>query len=119
MWKGLNDLRQIRFDEKLLRVEEFNRMHETCIEFIWKSVEESTAAHIVVVTHHLPTPQVVAPHHKGFVLNSAFASEYGNLIAGSRIDAWNYGLRIPISTLGLVASALSATKWDMFLKMNI
>ena len=91
VWKGMNDFRQIKFDGKLLQVDEFNRMHENCIGFIRKSVEESTAAHIVVVTHHLPTLQAVAPHHKGSVLNSAFASEYGELIANSRIDAWIYG----------------------------
>ncbi len=66
VWKGMNDFRQIKFDGKLLQVDEFNRMHETCISFIRKSVEESTATHIVVVTHHLPTLRVVAPHHKGF-----------------------------------------------------
>ena len=91
VWKGMNDFRQIKFGGKLLQVEEFNRMHKTCIDFIRKSIKESTAAHIVVVTHHLPTLQVVAPHHKGYVLNSAFASEYGELIANSRIDAWIYG----------------------------
>ena len=91
VWKGMNDFRQIKFDGKLLQVDEFNRMHENCIGFIQKSVEESTAAHIVVVTHHLPTLQAVAPHHKSSVLNSAFASEYGELIANSRIDAWIYG----------------------------
>ena len=89
--KGMNDFRQIKFEGKLLQVEEFNWMHETCIDFIRKSIKESTAAHIVVVTHHLPTLQVVAPHHRGSVLNSAFASEYGELIANSRIDAWIYG----------------------------
>ena len=66
-------------------------MHEISIDFIRKSIKESTAAHIVVVTHYLPTLQVVAPHHRGSVLNSAFASEYGELIANSRIDAWIYG----------------------------
>ena len=38
VWKGMNDFRQIKFDGKLLQVEEFNRMHETCIDFIRKSV---------------------------------------------------------------------------------
>ena len=55
-------------------------MHETCIDFIRKSIKESTAAHIVVVTHHLPTLQVVAPHHRGSVLlkeSVAFASKIG------------------------------------------
>ena len=88
VWKGMNDFRQIKFDGKLLQVDDFNRMHETCIGFIRKSIEESTAAHIVVVTHHLPTLQVVAPYHRGSVLNSAFASEYGDLIADGQIDAW-------------------------------
>ena len=66
VWKGMNDFRQIKFGGK------------------------STANHIVVVTHHLPTLQVVAAHHRGSVLNNAFASEYDNLIANSRIDAWIY-----------------------------
>ena len=83
----INNFRQIKFGGKLLQVDEFNRMHENCIDFIQKSVEESTAAHIP----HLPTLQTVAPHHRGSVLNSAFASEYGDLIANSRINAWIYG----------------------------
>ena len=91
VWKGMNDFRQIKFGGKLLQVEEFNWMHEICIGFIRKNIEESTANHIVVVTHHLPTLQVVAAHHRGSVLNNAFASDYDNLIANSRIDAWIYG----------------------------
>lgn len=91
VWKGMNDFRQIKFDGKLLQVEEFNRMHETCMDFIRKSVEESTASHIVVVTHHLPTLEVVAPQHKSSVLNSAFATDLSQLIADNRIDAWIYG----------------------------
>ena len=66
-------------------------MHDFCLGHIKKSLAESTAKHIVVVTHHLPTLQVVASQHKGSVLNSAFATEYEELISGSRIDAWIYG----------------------------
>lgn len=33
---------------------------------------------------------VVAPQHMDSLLNSAFVSEYGDLIAGSRIDARIY-----------------------------
>ena len=39
----------------------------------------------------MPTFQVVAPCHKDLVLNSAFASDYGDLISNNRIDAWIYG----------------------------
>ena len=44
-----------------------------------------------MVTHHLPTLSVVAPQHKGSVLNGAFATELGDFIADSRIDVWIYG----------------------------
>ena len=88
VWKGMNDFRQIKFGGKLLQVEEFNWMHEICIGFIRKNIEESTANHIVVVTHHLPTLQVVAAQHRGSVLNSAFASEYDNLIANNHKDIY-------------------------------
>ena len=89
--KSMNDFHQIKFDGKLLQVEKFNRIHKTCMGFIRKSVEKSTASHIMVVTHHLPTFEVVAPQYKNSILNSAFASEYGDWIAHSRIDAWSYG----------------------------
>ena len=70
-------------------------MLEVCINFIRKSVEESTAVHIAVVTHHLPTLQVVAPHHKGSVLNSAFAGEYGDLIADNDLELYAKAQSIP------------------------
>lgn len=91
VWKGLNDFRQTMYKGKLLQTEAYNQMHDFCLGHIKKSLAESTAEHIVVVTHHLPTLQVVAPQHKGSVLNSAFASEYGDLTGNSRINAWIYG----------------------------
>ena len=72
VWKGMNDFRQIMYNSKLLQTEEFNKMHSFCLDFIKQSL-------------------VVAPHHKGSVLNSAFATELSRLIADSRIDAWIYG----------------------------
>ena len=70
---------------------DFNAEHEKCLDFIKRSVAESTAEHIVVVTHHLPTMAVVAPEHKRSLLNSAFATELGDFIADNRIDAWIFG----------------------------
>ena len=66
-------------------------MHGYCLEFIKKSVAESTADKVVVVTHHLPTRLVVAQEHKDSLINSAFSTELGEFIADSRIDAWIYG----------------------------
>ena len=66
-------------------------MHTFCLDFIKQNLTESTAKHIVVVTHHLPTLEVVANHHKGSVLNSSFATDLSELISDSHIDTWIYG----------------------------
>ena len=89
--RGLNDFHQILYDGHLFTPYDYNLEHEKCFSFLKKAVEESTAQHIVVVSHHLPSLSVVAPQHKGSVLNGAFATELGNYIANTRIDAWIYG----------------------------
>ena len=73
IWQGMNDFYQIRYGGKNFLPGHFNDEHEKCLAFIKKSVAESDAKHIVVVTHHLPTMAVVAPHHKRSPLNTAFA----------------------------------------------
>ena len=89
--RGMPDFRQINYDGHRLTTTNYNTEHAKCLSFIKKSVAESTAEHIVVVTHHLPTMAVVAPEHKDSLLNSAFATELGDFIADSRIDAWIFG----------------------------
>ena len=89
--RGMNDFRQIMYDGRRFMPEDFNLEHEKCLRFLKQAVKESTAKHIVVVTHHLPSLAVVAARHMGSVLNGAFATELGNFIADSRIDAWIYG----------------------------
>ena len=89
--RGMPDFRQIMYDGHRLTPTDYNTEHAKCLSFIKKSVAESTAEHIVVVTHHLPTMAVVAPEHKRSLLNSAFATELGDFIADSRIDVWIFG----------------------------
>lgn len=89
--RGLNDFYQILCNDNRLVPDNFNAEHERCKQFIMKSIAESKSKHIVVVTHHLPTLQAVAPQHQGSTLSSAFAVEMGHFIAESRIDYWIYG----------------------------
>jgi predicted phosphodiesterase len=89
--RGMNDFQQIMYEGRRFTTDDFNLEHEKCLAFLKKAVQESTAKHIVVVTHHLPTLSVVAAQHRGSILNSAFATELGNFIADSRIDVWIYG----------------------------
>ena len=89
--RGMNDFRQIMYDGHRFTPDDFNLEHEKCLKFLKQAVKESTAKYIVVVTHHLPTLAVVASQHMGSVLNGAFATELGNYIVDSRINAWIYG----------------------------
>lgn len=85
------DFRQIMCEGRRLTPADYNATHRRCLAFIKRSVAESDAEHIVVVTHHLPTMAVVAPQHQESRLNSAFATELREFISESRIDAWIFG----------------------------
>ena len=91
VWRGMNDFHRVLYHGRLFTPDDFNWEHERSLHFLKKVVAESTAKHIVVVTHHLPTLAVVTSRHVGSVLNSAFATELGDFIADSRIDYWIYG----------------------------
>ena len=91
VWQGMNDFRQIMYDGHRLTPDFFNQEHEKCMAFLNHAVQDSSAKHIVVVTHHLPTKKVVADQHLDSGLNAAFATELGDFIADSRIDVWIYG----------------------------
>lgn len=91
VFRGMNDFHQILYDKHRLRIEDFNAEHEKCLAFIKQSVLKSTAKHIVVATHHLPTFQAVAKERINDSMNNAYVTELGNFIADSRIDYWIYG----------------------------
>lgn len=72
---GMNDYTQILYNKHRLIPQNINDEFER----------------IVVVTHHLPTFAAIEDKHKGNVLNAAYATELGDLIADTRISAWIYG----------------------------
>lgn len=91
IWRGLADFHQTLCQGEPLTVNQYNQFHGYCLNFIKTAVAESSANHIVVVTHHLPTTLVVAQRHHSSPLNSAFATELGDYIVDSNIDVWIYG----------------------------
>lgn len=88
---AVSDFKRIRNGEELLTWERFNAEHERCVDFIKSSVAQSSAKHIVVVSHHLPSGVLSAPEHKGSPINGAFAAELFDYIYDSPIDYWIYG----------------------------
>lgn len=89
--RGVTDFHRIRNGQFRLSAQRFNQEHETCQEFIERSVAASKAKHIIVATHHVPSYELMADEFKGSPINGAFTVELGNYIAGSHIDYWIYG----------------------------
>lgn len=89
--QGVTDFRRIRNGEYRLTWDRFNDEYERCVEFIKRSVVQSTARKRVVVTHHVPSFDLMAEEFKGSRINGAFTSDLNILIEALPIDYWIYG----------------------------
>jgi hypothetical protein len=54
-------------------------------------IAKSSAKHIFVVTHHVPSLQLASPDFAGSKINGAFTVELEEYIASSPIEYWIYG----------------------------
>jgi len=50
-----NDFRLIKMGENILTVQDYNKEHEKCLNFIKKAMNESKAKTKIIVTHHVPS----------------------------------------------------------------
>ena len=89
--RGVADFHRILYGENLLTSSDFNREHQHCLEFIKNSVNASKAKCKIVVTHHVPSFQLVSPEFQGSRINGSFTVELADYIADSGIDYWIYG----------------------------
>lgn len=88
---GVTDFHRIRVGEESLTWPRFNEEHERCLAYLQRAVAESRARHIVVVTHHVPTFQLIYPEFANKSYSGAFAVELAPYIARSPIDYWIFG----------------------------
>jgi hypothetical protein len=89
--QGLTDFNQILNDGEPLTFTELNKEHGRCLAFIKEKVGQSRAEHIIVVSHHVPSFQLVSPDFKKNRTNGIFAGELDKFIETSPIKYWIYG----------------------------
>jgi predicted phosphohydrolase len=89
--RAMNDFKLILCGGSKLSVAVYNQLHWQARQYIFKAIENSTARHKVVLTHHVPTFMNYPPKYKGSALNEAFATEMHDYIASSGVDSWIYG----------------------------
>lgn len=88
---GVADFKVIRDGSHRLSWNRFNDEHDKCVEFIRRSVEHSKALTKIVVTHHVPSFDLMAGEFKGSLINGAFTSDLNSLMESLPIDYWIYG----------------------------
>ncbi len=83
----VNDFRAI----KEMNVDLYNELHQISREFLKSSVVTKSLLPVIVMTHHLPSFQLVAEEYKNHThLNKYFASKSDDLFVPT-IKAWIYG----------------------------
>ena len=89
--RGINDFQRILYNGETLTWDNFNREHDKCFRFIQDEVSKSTAEHIIVVTHHVPSFQLTSLDFALSKVNGAFTVELAPYIEDSPIEYWIFG----------------------------
>lgn len=87
----ISDFKRILYKDDILTSANFNKEHKRCLEFIQSAVKSSSANTKVVVSHHVPSFQMLSPEFIGSRANGAFTVELSEYIENSGIDYWIYG----------------------------
>jgi predicted phosphodiesterase len=94
---GLNDYNYIYKssnyeDRKIIQVSDTNLFHQMSLYFIEEELKKPFIGKTVLLTHHLPSYQVISPQYKDSLLNAAFASRLDDLIQENpHISLWVCG----------------------------
>lgn len=84
----INDIRYI----KDMTISKYNQLHQEAVDFLTQTL--STSIPTIVITHHLPSMEVVSEKYKNDVYNQWFASsslEHVLETATNHVPLWIYG----------------------------
>lgn len=74
-----------------MNVADTNAMHVKTINYITKLLTDEWKGKTVVMTHHLPHPECVAPQFYGSSLNAFFMTDLDHILDKFDIDVWCHG----------------------------
>jgi predicted phosphohydrolase len=86
-----SDFHVIRNNGRDLTVEQYNRMHESCLSFLKEELGREKKGITIVVTHHMPTFLNYSEEVKKDAISEAFAVELSDLIEKTGPDYWIFG----------------------------
>jgi DNA repair exonuclease SbcCD nuclease subunit len=69
----------------------YRNMHYASVDWLETELVKPWDGKTVVVTHHMPSYECVAPQYRASTINSGFATELDFICQHYNIDAWMYG----------------------------
>lgn len=87
--RAVTDFKRILYNGEILTFADFNQEHKRCFNFINEAVKQNK--NTIVVTHHVPSFEMLCPKFEGSLINGAFTVELGDFIKSSDINYWIYG----------------------------
>lgn len=78
---SMNDYRHIKIGKRRLHPDDTNQLHQAAVGFIDREVDKRT----IVVTHHMPSYDLVSKEFEGDILNQAYASNLNPLVARAKM----------------------------------
>lgn len=90
---GMNDFRLVRKGDRVFDPEDAYNIHQTDKEWIATKLAElaNGVTTRIVVSHHLPSFQVVSKGFRDNRLNGAYASDLDDFMSENRVDYWIHG----------------------------
>jgi len=87
----VNDYNKIKYGDHIVTIDDMNKVHLNCLNFIKKSLKESKSKYKVVVTHHVPSKKLIIPEFKKSNIKEAFMVDLTSFIKKSGANYWIYG----------------------------
>jgi hypothetical protein len=88
---GLTDCRRIVYEGRKFNSQDYTQIHNKCFAWLRNAIEQSSAIHKIIITHHCPTFNFKDPRFIESQINSAFCAPLNSFIEQSDIKAWIFG----------------------------
>ena len=113
----MNDFKVIRRDPSFSRLRAMDAalIHKNTLDWLGRSLEQSSSAKNVVITHHAPSKKSLREKSKDHIVSAAYASDLEHFINTHKPDYWLHGhihdsLDYPVSDCRVVCNPRGYTK---------
>jgi len=89
--KKMNDYRFIKYQDGLIQPEIMRQYHHASIRWLQQALNDSTAKHKIVITHHAPSKRSVSEDFLARDIAVGYVTELEDFIHKNSIDLWIHG----------------------------